>query len=390
MRIGIDLRACQGSVSGGVPIYTENLVKHLLRIDHENHYVLFLNSFRSLPWDSTLETWGGPNVEIRRFNFPNRFLNTSLFLWRYPYLDRLIGGVDLFVAPNLNFFSFSPRCRTILTVHDLSFVFYPSFYSFKGRWWHRFLRPRFLFRSFDHLIAVSEHTRRDLIRFFEVSKDKVTVISPGVDLESFSETSVGIERRILEKYRLPEVFFLTLSASDPRKNLLGTLRAFEAWKEKSANNIHLVIAGSPGSQKKELLKRWKKSSWRDMIHPIGMILPEEKPSLLRLARLFIYPSFYEGFGFPPLEAMAAGVPVIVSHASSLPEILGDAALLTNPYHIEEIAAAFDAVHSDEALRNTLIERGKKRIEHFSWEKTAKETLELFKHLTIFDEHADWH
>ncbi|MCK4525681.1 MAG: glycosyltransferase family 4 protein, partial [Candidatus Andersenbacteria bacterium] len=181
--------------------------------------------------------------------------------------------------------------------------------------------------------------------------------------------------RILEirkKYNLPKKYILYLGTLEPRKNIIGLIKAFEILNTK----YKLVIAGSKGWLYEDIFKIVKNSPAKDNIIFTGFIDDKDKAALYGLADLFVYPSFYEGFGFPPLEAMAAGTPVITSNFSSLPEAVGDAAITVNPYNIDELTKAIEMVLFDEKLRDILIERGYKKVKNFSWEKCAKETLEF--------------
>ena len=226
----------------------------------------------------------------------------------------------------------------------------------------------------DKIIAVSESTKSDLINLYKINPDKIEVIYSGVG-KQFSQIKNNQKKikLILRKYNLPHEFILYFGTIEPRKNLIGLIKAFEVLKDK---NCKLVIAGTKGWLYKDILKTAKESKKRKDIIFTGFIEESDKPYLYNLSKIFVYPSFFEGFGFPPLEAMACGIPTIVSSNSSLPEVVGNAALMINPMNIDELAWAMDILLSDENLRKKLIKDGLKQAQKFSWQKCAQKTLDI--------------
>ena len=386
MKIGVDLRSLQESKRSGVGEYTYKLLDAIFRIDSRNNYFLFYNSFKGV--DNLLpKEWGHlPNVRFCGFRYPNKLLNFSLKFLKRPRIDRLVqknNNLDLFFLPNLNFVALSSGVKKIITVHDLSFERYSRFFSWKRRLWHKFINPRKLIRGCDKVIAVSENTKRDLVELYGIQPEKIEVVYSGVVKESeIVNQESGIEL-VRKKYNLSDHFILFLGTLEPRKNIEGLIRAFEILKKSyqlSISNYQLVIVGPKGWLCKKILKRAEQSPLREDIKFINYISPEEKFSFYRAADLFVYPSFYEGFGFPPLEAAAVGTPVIISAASSLSEVMGEAALMVDPNNPVELAESMRQCLIDQELRKNLIEKGKKRAEEFSWEKCAQAMVELFNQL----------
>jgi glycosyltransferase involved in cell wall biosynthesis len=238
--------------------------------------------------------------------------------------------------------------------------------------WHWFINPKKLIRSANRIIVVSENTKKDLVVLYKVAAKKVDVIYSGV---GGRENILDVET-VRKKYNLPDNFILFLGTLEPRKNVEGLIRAFEIYKMTKKNDYKLVVVGPRGWLYKKILARAGKSPVRDDIKFINYIAPEEKFTFYKLAKLFVYPSFYEGFGFPPLEAARAGTPVIVSTNSSLPEVMGEAALMVDPYNTAEIAKVMAECLSDEKLRGGLILKGKMQAEKFSWRKVTNEFLSL--------------
>ncbi len=388
MNIGIDIRSLLEKERSGVGEYIFRLLDAIFSIDKKNHYFLFYNSFKKADELLPLEWKSLPNVRFCGFRWPNKIFNFCLKFLKWPKLDKLIvssqrlaANLDLFFIPNLNFVALSSGIKKIITVHDLSFERYPIFFSWKRRLWHWFINPRKLIHGCDKIIAVSENTKRDLVELYGVAAEKVRVVySGGWQEPGIINHELGIET-VKKKYDLPENFILFLGTLEPRKNIEGLIRAFEILKKNfqfSIYNLQLIIVGPRGWIYKKILARAAKSPAAEDIKFINYIKPEEKFAFYKLAKIFVYPSFYEGFGFPPLEAAIFGTPVIISNASSLPEIMGEAALMVDPYNLVEMARVMATCLTNENLRATLTDKGKKQVEKFDWDNCAKETLELLQ------------
>lgn len=372
MNIGIDIRCLQDNQLTGVGEYTLNLLRQLFLIDKNNSYYLFANSSKKI----SLPNFNFTNVTICRFKYPNKLLNLSLWLLKRPRLDLMIQKkfhtppLDLFFFPNLNFFS--TKCPYVITCHDLSYEIYPEFFSPKSRLWHALINPKNTFHQALKIISVSNNTATDLHELFQIPKNKITTILPGIKSE-FKILDKKDPRLIAirKKYSLPKNFILFLGTLEPRKNLLTLLEAYFDFYTSDNGNYHLVIAGKPGWQFKNLRQILKNQPSNKFIHLINYVAPEDKVGLYNLAKLFVYPSIYEGFGFPPLEALKCGCPTIISHTSSLCEVAGDYAITIDPFNINDLSRAM----------KTALELPPPPIPNLSpkynWEKTAKETLKIF-------------
>jgi len=379
MNIGIDVRSLLEKERSGVGEYTYQLLGAIFSLDKENQYHLFYNSWKAAD-DLLPKEWKNfPNVHFYGFHWPNKLLNFCFKFLRWPKIDSLIKStdkMDLFFIPNLNFVALSRGVKKIITVHDLSFLRYPRFFSWKRRLWHWFVNPKKLIRGADKIIAVSENTKKDLMELYGVASEKIRVIYSGVGQDLRNENRELRIEEIKKKYNLPEKFILFLGTLEPRKNIEGLIRAFEIFKTAENTDYKLVIVGQRGWLYKKILAQAAASPVCDDIKFINYISPEEKFIFYKLAKLFVYQSFYEGFGFPPLEAARAGTPVIVSSVSSLPEVMGEAALMVDPNNPAEMAKVMAECLTDENLRNSLVEKGKKQAEKFSWTSSAKEFLSL--------------
>lgn len=383
MRIGIDIRCLAEGKRTGVEEYTLALLEELFESDRENEYVLFFNAWRrTLPDFAWITKY--PNVTLRVFRFPNKLLNLSLWYLGFPKLDRLLGGTDVFFLPNLNFAAVSQDARLVVTAHDLSFELFPETFSWKQRLWHFLINFRRLMRRADQVIAVSQSTRDDLCSEYGVSEEKIVVIPSGIDRRFHQMDRNDPELvRIKQKYHLPYKFILYLGTFEPRKNIAALLQCFAALlasKNPLFEKYDLVLAGTRGWKCDDIFSARERSPYKERIFLPGFIDDEDKVALYNLASVFVYPSVYEGFGFPPLEALACGVPVITSHASSLPEVVGTAGIMVDPYQPDELCRAMEAVLGDQEFSQSLVEKGLIQAKNFSWDKTAAATLAVFRAL----------
>lgn len=389
MNIGIDINSLLSSSRTGVAEYTFELLHALFTLDKKNQYFLFSNSFRTNIDD---EMWSQKNVHFIHTRVPNKLFHLFLQITGKPTLDTLlvkkyekknkvtIGHLDAFFSPNIGFTSLSKKCKKILTVHDLSFELFPQCFSLKMRLWHRLLRPKKQCERAEIILVPSENTKNDLRDIYLIDEKKIHVLPLGLSnifssFENFDENYRQKQFTLLkEKYNLPEKFVFFLGTLEPRKNIEAALQAFEIFqKTKEGEGMHLVIAGASGWKNAKLRKILQKNP---SVHSIGYILSEEKPFLYRMSQLFVYPSLYEGFGLPVLEAMASGVPVITSNRSSLPEITRGAAYLVDPRNVQEIVLGMQRLIATESLRKTYIEKGQEQSKHFSWEDSAQKFLNL--------------
>jgi glycosyltransferase involved in cell wall biosynthesis len=292
-------------------------------------------------------------------------------------LDKLL-EVDVFFSPNPIFTSVSRHCFYLLTVHDLSFEVFPEFFNTYRRIWHWLVNPRKLTERADKVLAVSHSTKKDLKKIYRVPGKKIKVLYPGIS----SKIKPSYNKKCLEElfkkrgFVFPDKYFLFLATLEPRKNLISVLLAFDRlWKEGKIDHW-LVVAGEEGWLFSETAKVFQSMEFKDKVIFLGGVSEEARKILYSCAQMFIYPSFYEGFGFPPLESLACnGGVVICSSNSSLPEVVGEAALLINPYNPEELAWAMERGVKDWELRKILKEKGKKQSQRFSKSRSAEQFLE---------------
>ncbi|MEY4745225.1 MAG: hypothetical protein RL272_1170 [Candidatus Parcubacteria bacterium] len=361
MRVIADIRPLMEPRRSGVGTYAAEIVKALARRGaHE--YALFANGrTAAVPSDVPRPS---ARVSHRFSRYPNRLLNASFAFLGAPTIERLAGPADVLYMPNLNFAA--TRLPTIVTVHDLSFVRYPQFFSAKQRLWHAAVGTASLLRRARTVVAVSKHTKADVIETFGIAEDSIVVAGPGVG-PAFVPQPDAEKERVRKKLGLSRPFFLFLGAIEPRKNITGLIEAYERVDA----GLDLVIAGGKGWLYEDIFRRAADSPKRGRIKFIGYVDGADKPALYAAAAALVYPSFYEGFGMPPLEAMAVGTPVVASRVSSLGEVVGDAGLLVDPRDSEDIASAMTAVMADPRLAAELGRRGRERASAHTWERSAE-------------------
>ncbi|MDP3985225.1 MAG: glycosyltransferase family 1 protein [bacterium] len=396
MRIGIDCRTILNPGFGeqaGVGHYTYFLVRHLLRLDQANEYVLFFDDAVSDTAIGELVA-GRPNTIIRRFPFHayRRFLP---FAYAHMMAASFIARerCDVFHAPG-GLLPYQYKGASLITVHDLAILMHPEWFpeNVLERYAStRILLPRAI-RQASRIIVPSVATRSDLIKFFPDTERKAVVIPLGVEAPeavSFGDGKIALEEEmatadIRAKFRLGPRYLLYVGTIEPRKNIAALIRAFRHLRESDDvfHNVTLAIAGAKGWKyadvEKEIAAANQEFSPAKPVRFFGYVSHGDKWLLLKHAEAFVFPSRYEGFGLPVLEAMSVGTPVITSNRSSLPEVVGEAGILVNPDHDEEIREAMKQMLEDDALRKRLGAQGEIRAKEFTWIKTAEYTLEAYK------------
>ncbi|RJQ34997.1 glycosyltransferase family 1 protein [Candidatus Parcubacteria bacterium] len=328
MNIGIDIRALSSSRLSGVGRYVYNSIKYILELDRKNNYYLISTGLKDVPPEWL--NFKYDNIHHIHWHFSNKIINLLTVFGLGPDLTKKIPvKLDLFWLANINFFKFPKDVPVILTIHDLSFLHSRQFYSLKRRLWHKLVNVRKLARKANLIIAVSENTKRDIMRFFTVDDDKITVIYPGVSTKNITLEEAN---NLLAPYKLKDKYFLYVGTLEPRKNINAIIKAF-AHYHSDYPDTELVIVGAKGWIYQGILRSIAKRSY---IHYLNYVDGPSKNALYSQAQALIWPSFYEGYGFPPLEASYYNIPVITSYKTSLPEIMKDKALYVDPYNVSDI------------------------------------------------------
>lgn len=376
-RILVDARALLDRNAGGVFEYARRMTEALKA---SGRYEIETWANAALPTKMD-RTTGAPGIDTMT-RYPNKLLNASMRMFKTPHIERFASSApSLCWMPNPHFIALSPSLPLALTIHDLTFETYPEFFSLKQRLWHRAVAPRALAHRADAVLAVSETTKRDLVERWHLPPEKIAVTLEGVAPEFFEAPSPDVLQRVRTNRRLPERFILHVGALEPRKNHLGLLDAYHQLRpQERYAGLGLVLAGPAGWNNAAILQAIRRSPYRNDIRLLGYVDDLERRCLYRLASLLAFPSFYEGFGLPPLEAMASGLPVVASHAGALSEIVETTGLLTDPYRPTEIAAAIDAVLDSPALAERYAARGRERAKQFSWSASAAKAEAAFDNI----------
>jgi glycosyltransferase involved in cell wall biosynthesis len=380
-RIGIDYTAAARQ-RAGIGRYTRELVAALFALESASEsprqYVVF-----AATGGLKRETWNlkpGTGIRLRTVPLTDEWLARLWHRLRLPIpVETITGPLDVFYSPDFVLPPTRRATRTLLTVHDLSFLHCPEAFVPALRRYLERVVPRSIARA-DLVLADSAHTRSDIISFFGVPPGRVQVLYSGVAPRFRPEREPGEIGRLQARYGLGGgPYVLSVGTLQPRKNYVRLIRAFASLRpETLAPETKLVVAGGRGWLYEDILAEAGKHG--DRVHILGFVDDADLPALYRNAALFAFPSLYEGFGLPVLEAMACGVPVVCSNASSLPEVAGDAALLVDPLDTDGLAEALARVLEDAGLRQGMVARGAAQAARFTWEQAAHELLGVFDSL----------
>jgi glycosyltransferase involved in cell wall biosynthesis len=378
VRIAIDARPAFAKTKGGIGYYTWHLIRLLPRVDPEATYLAwYLDARRAAPRRSNGSPFRpAPNLVEKATPFPSRWFEELSRRYDLPRLEWFV-GFDVLFAPN--FVPPPTRARRlVLTVHDLAFRLFPETAPVNTRrWLGRFERN--VTRATE-VIAVSDQTRQDLLESYPVRPEAVTVVPLGVDHEVFRPVPEEEIEAVRLRYGIQGPYLLSLGGIEPRKNLPGVIRAFSSLSPDIRPTLVLVGARDPRNPEGwELLRSALQSippEIRRSVVLTGYVSEGEKAALLGGAVALVFPSLYEGFGLPIIEAMACGTPVLTSDVSALPATAGDAAWLVDPHDVAAIADGMERLVSDTGLREELRARGLARAAMFSWEETANRTAQL--------------
>ena len=374
MRIGIDYTA-GARQGGGIGRYTRKLVAALLALESSHQYTLFaaVGGLETGDWRPEIQNLQSPvsNIQIRTLPISDNWLHRLWQRLRLPVPVELVTGpLDVFYSPDFVLPPALPATRTLLTVHDLSFLHYPDAYVPSLRRYLEKAVPRSVAQA-DRLLADSEATRADLLKYYSVAPEAVDVLYCGVDPRFCPDQGSDERKHLQQRYGFDErPFILTVGTLQPRKNFVRLIQAHASLEA----DAQLLIAGGTGWLSEDILAEAEKH--QDRVRLLGFVDDADLPALYRNAALFVLPSLYEGFGLPVLEAMACGTPVVCSDASSLPEVVGDAALMADPFDVDGLAAAMARVLQEPDLREGMGARGLEQAKRFTWERVARQLLDV--------------
>lgn len=370
--VGIDYTAaCEQRA--GIGRYVRELVGALATIDPETRYRLFVAGATR----NTLPAAPGPNFSWRPTRITPRWFARLWYRLQVPLpVECFVGRVPLFHATDFTLPPTLPGVKTILTVHDLSFVRAPETTTPVLKAYLDVVVPRSVRRA-THVLADSQATKDDLVELYGTAPDKISVLIGGTPPGFAPVTDDQVLREVRQRYGIPpNPYVFSIGTVQPRKNYARLIQALAALGP-AFSDVHLVIAGGRGWLDGPIFETVTASGMEERVHFVGFASDDDLPALYSAATCVAYPSLYEGIGLPVLEAMTCGTPTITSNISSMPEVAGDAALLVDPYQVDEIAAALQRLLEDETLRENLVAKGFAQVKHFTWEGAAAQLKSIY-------------
>lgn len=365
MKIGIEAERANLPQKTGVEVYSAQIIKHLAEIDNTNEYILY---FRTKPqdWFYALPK----NFQIKIIPFPKFWtqirLSWEMIMFPVDVLFILASALPLIHPKN-----------SIVTVHDIAFELFEGIYTGFMQQYQRWT-SRFAVRHAAKVITISQSTKNDLVKVYKVDPEKIQIIPLGFDKDIFQPLTYEQAQSSLDRFGLVyQKYILFVGTLQPRKNISSLVNAFVKLKKEHHIEEKLVIVGKRGWLWEPIEEKIRQANkLTSGIKYLDYVEQSDLNSIIAGASLLTLPAFYEGFGLPPLEAMASGVPVVVSNVSSLPEVVGDAGKLIDPNSVDSIAAGLLEVLTDKELRKQMIEKGFMQANKFTWEETGKNTLKV--------------
>ncbi len=374
MKIGIEAQRIFREKKHGMDIVVLELIRHLQKIDLKNNYVVFVKP-------------GPDNSCIKETaNFKIVLLSGGIYpVWEQFVLPKAVEkeNCDILHCTS-NTAPLSINIPLVLTLHDIIYMESLSFftkgaslYQKFGNLYRRIIVPRIVKKT-DKIITVSKFEKKRIVEYFGLNNDKLSVVYNGVGRHFVKINEQSKNQLIKNKYKLPDKFIFFLGNTDPKKNTLRVLKAYELYLRKSSKKLPLVVSDFNKKILKQSLSKINAENIIDNIYLTGYISNMDLPAVYSQSELFLYPSLRESFGIPIIEAMACGVPVITSNTSSMPEISGEAAVLINPFNVQEITNAMITIEDNLESRNHLIQTGLKQAEKFLWEIMAQKVLNIYQ------------
>lgn len=382
MKIGFESQLLLNQQKTGIGWCAVNLIQSLAAVGEYEYQMHYFSSGNPPELLEDMKNYEKLGIMLK----PCKWFRSMWYKLIWPFIPipySLFFGKECDITQFFNFFvPPGVKGKTVTIVHDMAYKACPETVKLKTRQWLELVLKNSCKRA-DMIITVSEFSKGELIRYLGVPEEKVRVMHLGVDQSLFccGQSKERIDA-IRAKYHIKERYYLYLGTIEPRKNIKRLLEAYGSFHDKLADPPQLVLAGGRGWLCDEIYETAKILNLGDDILFTGYVKEEEAPVLLKGAEVFLFPSLYEGFGIPPLEAMACGTPVLSARRASLPEILGDAALLVEPESVEDICSGMERLAEDASLRTELSKKGMERAGAFTWEKSALILREIYKELSV--------
>ncbi len=377
MKICIDARNLVFEANwAGTSLYTIRLIEALMRIDRSNSLTLYFNFLRGRLFDRAPEL-RHLHARMKVLRLPRKYADPLCDDYHFP-VDLITGRFDVLHGPAYELL-YHRNGRSVVTIHDLTFHLHPEWLG--SGWRDHFVRDvRTAIERADLFITVSEYIKGEMIEHLGIAGERIVAIPHGVE-DRFSTDEDEHDKKILSnRYSLFDPYMLSVATREPKKNLSGLLRAYRLLVDLLPDPPKLALVGKAGWESRSLRAEIEEQGLEGRVITPGYISNDDLPRLYRNAEIFLFPSFYEGFGMPLLEAMASGCPVIASRAASIPEVTADSAVLIDPHDTEALALAMRDLISDAEMRQDLSVRGVERAKDFTWDETARRTLNAYEQL----------
>jgi alpha-1,3-rhamnosyl/mannosyltransferase len=374
MKIAFDASCLAVNRFSGLGEFAHHLLLHMPGFSSDIQFVLYINYFRRA---AHLQNILYPGTLNHFLKVPRRLIE---FLWQYNWMpfDLYLKEIDIFHSIHIRVPP-AKKMKTILTVHDCRYLAYPKIYKIREVKNYCRQMKKSLERV-DVVVAISEFTRQEIIRYFAYPEDRIKVIYNGFSSLRTNKSIYAQAKKFMTKRKITSPYLLVISALDPRKNLDRLIEAFAQCKKDDNAFPQLAVVGIPSEQwvlSDQAVKAKKLDVFNDIL-VCGVVERDIIIGLIKNAHALCYPSLYEGFGIPPLEAMSLGIPVLAGMSSSIPEVCGNAACLVDPLDINDISCGLSRIVSDSGYRQKLIGAGIKQINNFSWDKTSAQYLNLYQ------------
>ena len=374
MKIGFDGKRAVFNTTG-LGNYSRDLIRILLENNPENRYYLYSPAFKSNPRLDFIREFG--NIETR---LPSGLIN-NLFksYWRSSSITGQLAddGIDLYhgLSNELPWGTKHRKFKTLVTIHDLIFIRYPQTYKFIDRTTYR-LKAAHCCNNADRVIAISEQTKRDIIDYLNIDEEKIDVVYQGCHPIFREGTNDAARMTVKEKYKLPDNYILNVGTIEERKNLLSLVKAFNMFK--LTDEFHLVVVGRPTAYINTIMREITDLGLEKRVIFLHNVDFKDLPSIYSMAEIFVYPSFFEGFGIPIVEALYSKTPVITSKGGCFQEAGGSDSRYINPDDPGEIKSAIDEILGNETLRSSMVEKGHDFVQRFNEKAIAEEIMTVYK------------
>lgn len=362
-----------GQKSGGLGEYILNLCKNLMLLDQKNEYIFYISRDQEYYWNEKLQNL--KNYKLVPFNLSQQ-IRRSLFQNSFWNKEEKIEQFDIFHSPFYHLPT-SIKCKKIITFHDLRIKNYPWTYPIKRRFFIQYAIKKSISIA-DKIITVSNFTKNELINFYQLPQEKIVPIHEGIDTKKFNNNKISEENEkkflLLNKLET-KGYLLSVGHIEPRKNYKNLIKSYKLLREKYKIEYKLVIVGKKNFKYKGILRMIESDN---SIVYFDFVSQEDLIFLYKNAFLFVFPSFYEGFGFPPLEAAALNLPSVVSNITSIPEICSSGALYFNPFDINDISNKIYLLISNKNIYEKILILSKENLKRFNWKMTTKKTIQIYQ------------